>query len=264
MDKYYNLQLNYKELLPIINEILEKAIERKELTWTYKQIRSCPCCDKKYDYYRYPRNSRYHSKGDCNYGKPIYYPGYKFFEGFITVKGSGDICCDCEEKYNVIKTLIDYIIDNDLKIEIQNNEYKFSKYIKDKESKCPFCGETFKESEITKEKYGDRYCPHCGQKETPFKKIYQTGKTYELILNPIFGQEVIINEVKELIKKYNESNTKKISLIKHGKRKNIYIIHEECCNADLLTFDIKNKQYKTINFDDSIFIEANYTKVKYL
>lgn len=148
MFKKYMLELNYKEILllngevrpevqeiidriieeeknskgfslAIMNELLQKAQEKEELTWRYKQIRSCPCCDKKYDYHKYQRNSRYHKKGDNNYDSPIYYGGYKFFEGFITVQGVGDICCDCEKEHNVINTLIDYIIDNDLKIQIQ-------------------------------------------------------------------------------------------------------------------------------------------------
>lgn len=93
--------------LPIMNEILRKAEENGKLTWRYKSIRSCNYCDKPRTYHTYPRNTKYHSKGDNNYDKPIYYKGIVFNEGFVTIQGKGDMCVDCEKKYNVIHRLID-------------------------------------------------------------------------------------------------------------------------------------------------------------
>lgn len=158
MDKTYEIKLTFDELkaldgtvseiaqkiidlakkeqsfgfsLPVLNEILRNAEEKGRLTWTYKSIRSCEYCDKKYDYAKYPRSGKYHRKGDKNLNKPLYYSGIKFNEGFVTIQGLGDMCRECCDKHDVIHQLIDYILDNDLHIEIQKNDYRDSKYLKD-------------------------------------------------------------------------------------------------------------------------------------
>lgn len=174
--------------LPIMNEILRKSEETGKLTWRYKQIRDCDYCDKKRDYYTYPRDSRYHRKGDPNYDKPMYYCGIAFNEGFITISGMGDMCTDCVEEHNVIHRLIDYIIDNDLKIEIQKNDYKESKYTKDEIRICYECGEEMQESKMGRlpAMMGGYYsgeCPFCHAKSLPFGRSHKVTNKFVMIPN---------------------------------------------------------------------------------
>ena len=197
--------------LDIMNEIIMASKKSGELTWRIKQIAHCEYCDKERDYYRYTRSSRYHRKGDYNYDAPRYYTGYKFNEGFVTIKGRGDMCKECEEKYNVIHTLIDYIIDNDLKIEIQNNDYRFSKYIRT----------------------GNKW-----------------DEDREFILNPLFELDKIINPLKEVIKEYNntidENNRDKmVRLWLSENKKYILIDNSEWNNGTkIIEINIKDKTYK--------------------
>ena len=197
--------------LDIMNEIIMNSKKSGELTWRVKQIDHCEYCDKQRDYYRYTRSSRYHRKGDYNYDAPRYYTGYKFNEGFVTIKGRGDMCRECEEKYNVIHTLIDYIIDNDLKIEIQNNDYRFSKYIRT----------------------GNKW-----------------DEDREFILNSLFELDKIINPLKEVIKEYNntidENNRDKmVRLWLSENKKYIQIDNSEWNNGTkIIEINIKDKTYK--------------------
>ena len=70
-----------------------------------KQISSCKYCDKEIDYRQYPRGGRYHSKGELNRSKPLYYGGVKFNPGFMDFVGGGDMCMDCADEHHVLKTL---------------------------------------------------------------------------------------------------------------------------------------------------------------
>jgi len=164
--------------LPVMNEILRKSEEIGTLTWRYKSIQSCKYCDKKYDYYTYPRSGRYHRKGDKNYSKPKHYSGIAFNEGFVTIAGHGDMCSECASKYDVVHRLIDYILDNDLKIQIQKNDYKPTKYIKDEIRICYECGKEIQESKMGKLRaiMGGSYpgkCPHCGAESLAFGRSHK-------------------------------------------------------------------------------------------
>lgn len=194
--------------LPVMNEILKQSEKAGKLTWSNKQIRSCDYCDKKYDYYRYPRSGKYHSKGDKNFDKPIYYSGIKFNEGFITIQGYGDMCSECCSTYKVKERLIDYIIEHDLKIQIMKNDYKLGKYLRDDIRICFDCGEEMLESKMSKERtlMGDGYypsgCPKCGAKSIPFGRSHKTTNKFGFIDNPEAKQEV--KEIKEFIHKHNQ------------------------------------------------------------
>lgn len=215
--------------LDVMNEIIMASKKSGELTWRIKQIDHCEYCDKKRDYYRYTRSSRYHRKGDYNYDSPKYYTGYKFNEGFVTIKGRGDMCKECEEKYNVIHTLIDYIIDNDLKIEIQNNDYRFSKYIRT----------------------GNKW-----------------DEDREFILNPLFELDKIINPLKEIIKEYNntidEDNRDKIVRLWLSENKEyVFIDNSEWNNGTkIIEINIKDKTYKYADwfYKDYKFLEDEVSK----
>jgi hypothetical protein len=172
--------------LPVMNEILRKSLETGKLTWRYKDIRSCSYCDKGYEYYKYTRSSRHHCKGDNNYDRPMYHRGIAFNEGFVTISGVGDMCRDCADKHNVIHRLIDYIIDNNLKIEIQKNDYKSTVYRKDEIRVCYECGKEMQESKMGRlpclmsGTYAGE-CPHCGAKSTLFGRSHKTTDKFVMI-----------------------------------------------------------------------------------
>ncbi|WP_179281000.1 hypothetical protein [Paenibacillus sp. XY044] len=194
--------------LPVMNEILKQSENNGKLTWTNKQITSCEFCDKKRDYYRYPRSSRYHSKGNKNFDKPIYYSGIKFNEGFVTLKGYGDMCSECCSKHKVKERLIDYIIEHDLKIQVMKNDYKPGRYLRDDIRICYDCGEEMLESQMSKEMtlMGNGYypsgCPKCGAKSLPFGKSHKTTSKFGYIHNPESLEEVV--EMKKLVDEYNK------------------------------------------------------------
>ncbi len=198
--------------LPVMNEILRKSEEIGTLKWTYKSIRSCSYCDKKYDYHTYPRNGRYHNKGDKNHDKPIYYSGIKFNEGFVTIQGHGDMCNECCNKHKVKEQLIDYIIDNDLKIQIQKNDYKVGKYLKDDIRICWNCNEEMQESQMGRDNTlmgDDTYpskCPKCDAKSSAFGNSHKTTNKFAMIENPEFREE--IKYIKQMVIEFNESKEK--------------------------------------------------------
>lgn len=175
--------------LPIMNEILNKSEATGELKWTLKSIKSCNFCDKAVDYARYPRNSRYHNKGDYNYDKPRYYSGIAFNERFVSINGRGDMCTECCENHQVIKTLVNYIIDNDLKIEIRKNEFAETKYKKDAIRICYDCKKEMNESEMGRERAlmgGGTFpseCPHCHAKALPLGSTHRNTGKFDFVLN---------------------------------------------------------------------------------
>lgn len=172
--------------LPILNEILLKSEGTGRLKWHYKDIRSCSLCDKKYSYHKYARSSRNHYKGETNYDSPMYYRGLAFNEGFITFQGSGDFCCECDSDKNLTHQLIDYILDNDLKIEIQKNDYRNTKYKRDDMRICFQCEEEIYESEMGKLPaiaggYYPGQCPKCGAKSLPFGKSHKVTDKFRMV-----------------------------------------------------------------------------------
>lgn len=221
MDKKYEVKLSLKELilldgkvsesvqkiietakkensvgfeLPVMNEIILRSEETGKLNWAYKEIRNCRYCeDKPYDYNRYPRNGKYHNKGDKNYDKPKYYRGLKFNEGFVTVTGLGDMCSDCCEKHNVIENLVNYIINNDLKIEIQKNNFVETKYVLDKKKICYKCDSEMYESEMKRKStvMGNGTfasgCPSCGAESSAFGYSHKHTNEFRHILNSSKG-----------------------------------------------------------------------------
>ncbi|WP_297419107.1 hypothetical protein [Clostridium sp.] len=238
--------------LPIINEILRKSEEIGTLTWKYKHIRSCSYCDKTYDYYTYPRSGRYHNKGDKNYDKPKYYGGIAFNEGFVTIHGSGDMCSECEKKYNVIHRLIDYIIDKDLKIQIQKNDYRPSKYLKDSVKKCYECGEEMAESTMgdLPAVMGGNYkgvCPHCGAESLLFGKSHKSTNKFIMIPNPEAKEEV--QNIKLLVEEYNkkvENEEDKIKMFQSEKNNKIFYVREtKWTNGyrDVINFNVEKKTF---------------------
>jgi len=156
--------------LPFMNRVLREAEERGKLTWSRVRIRHCPFCDKRYDYHRYTRDTKHHRKGEINPNRPVWYSGLAFNLGFIHIEGTGDICTDCARKHRVIERLIDYILDHDLKVEIQKNDYRHTRYIRDEIVRCFNCKREVQRSKMGKlpALFGGEYrgkCPFCGAEE---------------------------------------------------------------------------------------------------
>lgn len=257
--------------LPIMNEVLRASEKSGKLTWTYKPIRSCNYCNKKYDYYEYPRSGRYHRKGDKNYDKPIYYSGIKFNEGFVTIQGYGDMCSECVTKNNVIHRLIDYIIDNDLKIQIQKNDYRFSKYLKDDIRICYECGNEMQESKMGRARtlMGDgtypSTCPSCKASSSAFGKNHKSTDKFIMIENPVFQSEIAINQLKEEVNKFNNNSNIKLKVFERYNRPNQFIIWtEEQNHKEIVNFNIIQKDYirkcnqESYNVFEEILINNGY------
>jgi hypothetical protein len=155
--------------LDLINKVLQDSLKKGQFSFSIREMTSCNYCNKKAQYYFHARDSRKrfggYRKGDPNYDAPKYYTGVRFNEGFINFKGYCDICTDCEKRLKIINTIENYIIDNDLKIEIVKNPK--SKYVKDVIRKCWKCKKEMQESEMGKRPtlmgngYYPSVCPHC-------------------------------------------------------------------------------------------------------
>jgi hypothetical protein len=162
---------------PVLNEIMRLAETEGKLEWWYKEITSCPLCDKKLDYYTYPRSGRYHRRGDKNYDKPKKHSGVTFFR-----MSSIHICRTCWDTL-AKSLLIDYILDNDLKIEIPKNDYRDTRYVKDPSYTCFNCTAEIYESEMGLRPtligggYYPAVCPNCGEVHKPLGRGHTlTGK----------------------------------------------------------------------------------------
>lgn len=184
--------------LPIMNEVITEAEKLGKLTWRHDSGRSCRYCDKSYDYARYKRSSRFHNKGDQNYEKPLYYRGIQFNTGFVVTTGTFDMCLDCLGEQNVLERIIHYIVDNDLKIEIQKNKYVETKYLKDDKRVCYSCKEGMYESEMGRQRamMGGTYpcnCPKCGA-GSDGRESHKITDDFRHILNPEHGKVFIETE----------------------------------------------------------------------
>lgn len=172
-----------------MNEVILSSLKIGYFNWNADKMRSCNYCDKKRRNHVYDRTSRNHNKGDINYDKPIYYYGVTFNTGFITIAGSGLVCNDCEKKYNVINRLKNYILDNNLPIELKQFQNE-SKYKKDDMRICYQCMSDIYESEMGKlpAMFGGLYpgkCPRCGAESLPFGKSHESTSQFRMILtNP--------------------------------------------------------------------------------
>lgn len=168
------------------NEILRKAVENGKIEWSSCKISSCQFCDKKSGYYTFTRNTRYHRKGGIDYRRPFEYSGIKPFCGFIIFNGVSGICSDCW--YNkFIPKIYQYILDNDLKVELIKYKDFETKYYKDKSQICYNCEKLMYESEMGKERtfFNDGWynsiCPYCGAGQKPFGKTHKTSNKFRML-----------------------------------------------------------------------------------
>lgn len=212
-EKLYNVSLTYKEIVMLdgnardcvqkvvdqaktensigldsfSNEVIRKAIEQGKLSWGSKKICKCLyCSNKPRGYEKYRSSSRYHRKGDTNYDKPLLYYAVDPMQGFVIFNGGEGMCTDCwEGKYK--NKIIQYILDNDLPVEIQKNDFADTKYVKDVERKCYSCGKTMYESEMGVERTfmgNGNYpakCPHCGAVSAFLGKNHELTGNFRMV-----------------------------------------------------------------------------------
>lgn len=172
--------------LPLMGKILAEAQKNGKLTWTYKTVRSCKYCDKSYRYHPLKRSSSRGRKGSPDHNRPISYSGIAFNEGFITVAGYGDMCIDCEQKYKVKETLISYIVEHDMKIELPKHSPVPTKYLKDEIRTCYECEQEMQESLMGRSPaiFEGSYpstCPNCGAKSSPFGRSHKMTDKFVMI-----------------------------------------------------------------------------------
>ena len=91
-----------KGLAKVITEIREDGERFLKLDFERIAIHKCPVCEKGGEYAKYPRNGKYHRKGQPNYNKPIYINGIQFNGSCVRMKGftTTGCCNECWEKYN--------------------------------------------------------------------------------------------------------------------------------------------------------------------
>lgn len=236
MDKLYDTKLTLKELLLLdgkssedvqkiiniakkensfglddfSNEILRKSIENGKIEWSSCKISSCQFCDKKSGYHTFDRTSRYHRKGEKDYKRPFEYFGIRPFCGLIIFNGLSGVCSNCWfEKF--IPKLYQYILDNDLKVELTKYKDFETKYYKDKSKICYNCNKLIYESEMGQERtfFNDGWfnsiCPQCGASQKQFGVSHKSSNKFRILTkNEI---DVIKNEHKN-IKKNNINKNK--------------------------------------------------------
>jgi len=262
-------ELSYNFDLPIMNEIIRISLQKGKLSWTGKDIRSCSYCDKSSSYQKHMRNGKYHRKGDINYDKPIYYYGIKFNEGFVTIKGHGDLCIDCLNKYNVINRLIDYIIENDLSIEIQKNSYKESKYLKDNIRICKNCNSEIQESKMGREStlMGNgtfpSICPLCNSKSS-FANNHKITDKFVMINNPAFAEEIKI--LRDYIKEFNNKvdDKYKVELYQDNNIITHFMIKEltwKNGKHTIIDFNVNSKRYNKDKYWFKYDIHNEFDKI---
>lgn len=213
MEKFHEIRLSYDELalidgkigaagqkiidnakrersygmpIPLLNRVLLESEKSGVLTWRVKNIRECPLCDKKRSYHKHPRSGRHHRKGDPDTNKPVHYGGVAFNEGFVVFAGQGDCCIDCFTAHKMKETIIDYILEKDLKIQIQKNDYKPTRYTKDPIRVCFDCKEKIQESKMgmLPAIFGGSYpgeCYKCSAKSIPFGKSHESTNEFVML-----------------------------------------------------------------------------------
>jgi hypothetical protein len=173
--------------MPVMNEVILASLKNGMLTWRFKGINHCPYCNKTRDYAKYKRDSANHRKGEDDYNKPISYFGVAFNEGFIASQNRGDMCQECFKEKKVLERLIDYILDKDLKIQIQKNEYKPTRYKKDEIRICYNCKKEMQESKMGRSPglmgpgtYPST-CPECGAESIFLGKHHECTNKFVML-----------------------------------------------------------------------------------
>lgn len=148
------------ELWRFIADVKIKAREEGRLEFRYTRSRwTCPVCGNGGGYHTYPRNSRWHRKGEKNFDNPI-------SKAFVSLG-----CCRlCWEEYSTIIGAELDDIEAEIPELITGHSPRFKSYEK---YKCTQCGWRGHEGEMRKlpALMGGYYaggCPDCQAENLPF------------------------------------------------------------------------------------------------
>lgn len=188
--KSIGIDIHFKEYsnFPGLSDIIRRSLEIGTISISGDGVSFCTkChCGGKYPLYKSGSN-----KGQPNYNKKKYYPhGITFNRGIVSFRNSGDYCSKCVADFDILNTVVNVILENDLSIEILiPGHTDKTRYIKDEEYKCHSCGKTMYETEMNR---SDRImdsstypaeCPHCKALSIAFGKSHsRTGKFRMLTL----------------------------------------------------------------------------------
>lgn len=145
------------------------------------------------------------------------------------------------------KELIDYIIDRDLKIEIADNSYKYSKYIRDDFYRCPRCCQKVQKSMIKI----NRGCPICGFNESfsVSNMKFLSIDEFNMIINPLYDCKDLIKTIEEKILKFNNGVAYDEQLILNIVDKDNILIEgkSECVCKHIVYLNFFSQEYKLGN-----------------
>lgn len=156
-----------------VADVITEAKTNGELVFYYKQIRSCPVCQKSAGYAVRTRSSRRGWRGQPNYDRPLYLSGVELARRFVTTEGQVTVgaCSDC---YHAALPTIRKELEGiraEISKHITGHEPLFKKH---GNRECTKCGWTGHEGEMGKldtlmgngKYYGA--CPKCPAKNTLF------------------------------------------------------------------------------------------------
>ncbi len=85
----------------LISDLRIKAEQKGKLAFRRRQARKCRVCGKQADYAKYTRNTKYHSKGEVRFDKPLYMSAIDLDPSGVHVIGHVNLgCCKvCWEKH---------------------------------------------------------------------------------------------------------------------------------------------------------------------
>jgi hypothetical protein len=171
---------NHDDLEPHIAEWLSDIIEEanKSGKLGFRNIRlqtpgKCPICQEKIGYAKYPRNGKYHRKGDINYKSPCSVAAIELAERFVSIKGHlVNGCCkkcwDSGMKDLVTANLIGVKAEIHKSITGEDLKYKCCRMMQCEE--CQWIGHEGKMGRMPAMMKGDYpgKCPSCEAKNLPF------------------------------------------------------------------------------------------------
>jgi len=157
----------------LVTEAMEKGI----LKYSRRSLRSCQMCKKQAGYATYSRSSRYHSKGEKNYEKPLAFYAYDFKDSFVFVQGYSSLGI-CPECWEILKPAL-LVALKDIKVEISESiTGEKPRYKKVDIWHCKKCDWKGLETAMGRDRtlMGDGYypstCPSCAAKNLMFGTTY--------------------------------------------------------------------------------------------
>lgn len=161
-----------EKLAKFIASAVDEARNEGQLIYRSCNIHTCKTCGKNGGYYKYPRNGRYHRKGESNYSKPRYISGVELADRFVIMQGNPAVGC-CNECFEQVKPFLAAALENipcQVSERITGHPTRWKRY---KKRECSKCGWTGHEGQLGKlpAMMGGFYpgkCPSCGTENRLF------------------------------------------------------------------------------------------------